>query len=209
MRFHSLSLSCALALSLFTYSFSMWVRVAQRASNVCLYSGGSEAAFGQGASGSPLTPPHRTEAGWKVNGTGAGACGTWRRAQIERERERESERETFNILSLIRSRKYNLPLAEYAYLAWLLSMNPWFKHHRKKKRQCYNSVTLSYTDSVTHHNSHVGSVSVTFLTNALTDQMRICSCAPLVLWMFTVTVIHSLTHSFVICFLQKWISVFP
>jgi len=88
MRFHSLPLSCALALSL-SYSFSMWVRVAQRASNVCLYSGGSEAAFGQGASGSPLTPPHRTEAGWKVNGPGAGACGTWKRAQRERERERE------------------------------------------------------------------------------------------------------------------------
>lgn len=86
LRFYSLPLSflLPLSLSLFTYSFSMWVRVAQRASNVCLYSGGSAAAFGQGASGSPLTPPHRTEAGWKVNGPGAGACGTWTRAQRER-----------------------------------------------------------------------------------------------------------------------------
>lgn len=81
MRFYALPLSFLLPLSLSSHSFSMWVRVAQRASNVCLYSGGSEAAFGQGASGSPLTPPHRTEAGWKVNGPGAGACGTWKRAQ--------------------------------------------------------------------------------------------------------------------------------
>lgn len=80
---YSLPLS-SFSLSLFTYSLSMWVRVAQRASNVCLYTRGSAAAFGQGASGSPPTPPHRTEAGWKVNGPGAGACGTWTRAQRER-----------------------------------------------------------------------------------------------------------------------------